>query len=92
MSFSLKAILTCFSFYTGAYLIYYFFKAHPQPLFLLLGVALIVTAWFLTPYPYERGRQRYDETMRFGLFFYNPLIFWFRLFSWPIRTLLSIFA
>ena len=92
MGISLRALLTCLSFYTGAYLVYYFFSNTQQAGFLIIGVALIILTWFLTPYPHERGRQGYTDTMTFGLFFYNPLIFWYRFFSWPIRILLALWA
>lgn len=92
MSISFRAILACLSFYSGLYLIYFFFITQQNALFIILGVAGIVLSWFLTPYPHERGRQDFNDTMMFGTFFYNPLIFWFRFFSWPIRTLLNIFS
>jgi len=91
MNFSLSALLACLSFYSGLYLIYYFFARQPQPLLLILAIVLLIFACWITPYGYERQRKSYDQTMRLGEYLCYPLITWWRLFIWPIRALLAWF-
>jgi hypothetical protein len=89
MNFSLSALLACLSFYSGIYMIYYFFVKRQQPLIIFIAIALLIFAWWITPYSYERDRKSYDSTLRMGEFLWNPLITWWRLFIWPISLLLA---
>mgnify|MGYP000892612549 CR=1 FL=1 len=92
MLISLRAIGTCFCFYTAVYLIYFFFAHLQNPILLILAAALFIACWLLTPYAYQQqSRHAYNSTMTIGTLFYNPIIFWGRLFSWPIRALLALF-
>jgi hypothetical protein len=45
---------------------------------------------FIIPYPHERRRQGFDSTLRFGEYFYWPLITWWRLFILPISWLIAL--
>ncbi|OTG73708.1 hypothetical protein B9T26_08095 [Acinetobacter sp. ANC 4169] len=89
MNFSVTALLACLSFYSGLYMIYYFFARQTQPLILILAIVLLILAYWITPYSYERKRKNYDSTMRIGELFWYPLISWWRLFIWPISVLLA---
>ncbi|MGE8559034.1 MULTISPECIES: hypothetical protein [unclassified Acinetobacter] len=89
MNFSLIALLACLSFYSGLYLIYYFFTQQTQPVMLIFAIVLLILACWITPYSYERSRKNYDSTLRMGEFLCYLLISWWRLFIWPISLLLA---
>ncbi|CAB1215693.1 hypothetical protein [Acinetobacter bouvetii] len=72
INLSLSALFACLSFYSGLYLIDYFFYKHSQALILLLGIMLLVFTCLITPYSYERKQKGYDETMRFDKLLYYP--------------------
>ena len=89
MNISFSALLACLSFYSGIYMIYYFFAKLQQPLIMFMAIALLIFDWWITPNSYERDRKSYDSTLRMGEFLWNPLITWWRLFIWPISLLLA---
>jgi len=60
------------------------------PLLLLAAIILMVLTVFIIPYPHERRRQGFDSTLRFGEYFYWPLITWWRLFILPISWLIAL--
>src|SRR5690606_4944309 len=66
---SISALLACFSFYSGLYLIYFFFAQQQNPLFLFLAIILLIFACIITPYSYQRHRGHYDRTMSWGTVF-----------------------
>ena len=88
---SISALLACFSFYSGLYLIYFFFAQQQNPLFLFLAIILLIFACVITPYGYQRHRGHYDRTMSWGQYLAIPLILWGRLFIVPISFILSLF-
>ena len=88
MSFSLPAVLACTFFYSALYLIYYFAQ-YGHTLLIVSAIFLLILAWRITPYAYERGQRSFNETLSLGQYFWNPLITWWRLFIWPISLLLS---
>lgn len=89
MSFS--ALLACTSFYSALYLIYFYFAKHQQPAFLFIAVILLIFAYYITPPAHKPERQRYNNTLNYENWFTFPLYTWWRLFSLPIRFLLSKF-
>jgi len=49
-----------------------------------------MTTWFLTPYAYEKNKRRgLNETLSWDSFFYSPMMFWWSIFSWPVRMILN---
>lgn len=89
---SISALLACFSFYSGLYLIYFFFAKQQNALYLFLAIILLVFACVITPYGYERSRPSYDRTMSWGQYLAIPLIMWGRLFILPISLILAYFT
>lgn len=89
MNISFSALLACLSFYSGIYMIYYFFAKQQQPLIIFIAIALLIFACWITLNSYERDRKSYDSTLRMGEFLWNPLIIWWRLFILPISLLLA---
>lgn len=87
---NISALLGCFSFYSALYLIYYFFAKTQHPFLIMAAIVLLIFCFLITPYRYEKRRQGYDSTMRFGDYLFYPLITWWRLFIYPIRFLLNI--
>lgn len=84
---SIHALIACFSFYSAVYLIYRFFAVQPQPLYLIFAVILFICSWLVVPSHNSRKRRNYDQTMQMGWYsmLFDPLIFWWRLFMFPIR-------
>ncbi|MEG0342603.1 hypothetical protein ACK2M2_07905 [Acinetobacter sp. TY1] len=92
MPFSISAILACTCFYSSIYLIYFYFTKNNHPFLLILAAVLLILAVMITPAAYEQKRRnRFNETLWHDHWFTYPLITWWRLFSWPIRILLSKF-
>ena len=89
MSFSLPAVLECTFFYSALYLIYYYFAQYNHTLLIVSAIVLLILAWRITPYAYERGQRSFNDTLSFGQYSWDPLITWWRLFIWPISLLLS---
>ena len=89
MNISFSALLACLSFYSGIYMVYYFFAKQQQPLIIFIAIALLIFACWITLNSYERDRKSYDSTLRMGEFLWNPLIIWWRLFILPISLLLA---
>lgn len=86
---SLSAILACTSFYSALYLFYYYFAKQQQPFLLILAVILLVFAYIITPSAYKKERSRFNYTLNYENWFTFPLYTWWRLFSLPMRFLLS---
>jgi L-asparagine transporter-like permease len=57
MSFSLPAVLACTFFYSALYLIYYYFSQYSHTLLIVSAIVLLILAWRITPYAYERGQN-----------------------------------
>jgi hypothetical protein len=90
MNFSLSAILACISFYSALYMIYYFFAHQSQAVLLFGAVGLLILSYVITPPAYKhRERSKYNSTLSYENFFTLPLFTWWRLFSLPVRLLLS---
>ncbi|MCO8113025.1 hypothetical protein [Acinetobacter lwoffii] len=87
---NISALLACLFFYSALYLFYFFFAKQQNPLLLLSAIILMALTVFIIPYPHERRRQGFDSTLRFGEYFYWPLITWWRLFILPISWLIAL--
>lgn len=88
---SITALLACTSFYSALYLIYYYFAKNQNPLFLVLTVVLLVFAYIITPSAHQKERRNFNNTLNYENWFTLPLYTWWRLFSLPVRFLLSKF-
>lgn len=86
---NISALLGCLTFYSALYLIYCFFAEQRNPLFLVAAAVLLVLTVFIVPYPYERRRKNFNETLNFETYFTWPLWTYWHVFSFPIRWLLS---
>ncbi|ATO19844.1 hypothetical protein BS636_09380 [Acinetobacter sp. LoGeW2-3] len=88
MNFS--ALLACLGFYSGIYLLYFFFMREQNPILLLAGIGLLVFTVILIPYPHERRRRGFDSTLTWGNYLLWPLFTWWRVFIMPISWLISL--
>ena len=86
---SIHALVACFSFYSAIYLIYRFFAIQPEPLYIIFAVLLLICSWLVIPNHNSRKRREFDNTMSIGWdsIYFDPLIFWWRLFMFPIRMI-----
>ena len=85
------ALLACLAFYSALYLLYFFFAKQQNPLLLLAAIGMLCMTVLMTPYPFEKRRYGFDATLNFGNYLYWPLYIWWRVFTFPIRWLLSLF-
>ncbi len=60
--------------YSALYLIYYYFAQYSHTLLIVSAIVLLILAWRITPYAYERGQRSFNDTLSFGQYFWNPLI------------------
>ena len=89
-NFSLPAILVCISFYSSLYLIYYYFAQQQQHFLLIIAVILFILSFILIPSADQQSKRRtFNNTFHYENFFTYPLFTWWRLFSMPIRFILS---
>ena len=88
---SISALLACISFYSALYLFYYYFAKQQQPFLLTLAVVLLVVAYIITPPAHKKERRHFNNTLNYENWFTWPLYTWWRLFSLPIRFILSKF-
>lgn len=86
---SITALLACTSFYSALYLFYFYFAKQQQPLLLILAVVLLIFAYIITPSAEKKERRHFNNTLSYENWFTLPLYTWWRLFSLPIRFLLS---
>lgn len=87
---NLSALLACLSFYSGIYLLYFFFARQQNSVFLLTGMGLLLLSVILIPYPHERRWRGFNSTLTWGQYFYWPFLSWWRVFILPISWLLSL--
>ncbi len=87
---NLSALLACLSFYSGIYLLYFFFMQEKNPILILAGIGLLVFTVILIPYPHERRRRGFDSTLTWGESFYWPFLSWWRVFILPVSWLIAL--